>query len=116
MHLDIRDRRRHNATARDYAAHRVDTALGRISGRIGQVIVRLDDANGDRGGVDQRARISVWVPGQPTVHVEEVGLSAEAAIDRAVERAREALKRTHARTLGRRAFQPPHRSERSARV
>ena len=41
---------------------RIGTALGRFAHRIRSVVVRIDDLNGPRGGIDKSCRVQVRGP------------------------------------------------------
>jgi ribosome-associated translation inhibitor RaiA len=54
--------------------------------RILGVVVRFEDKNGARGGVDKVCRVEVLMPRQPPLVVEEVDTDLYAAVDVAAER------------------------------
>jgi ribosome-associated translation inhibitor RaiA len=68
--------------------------LRKSAAAIGRVSVRVADANGPRGGVDQVCRINVVLIGLPPVVVEERDSSLEAAIDAALMAAERAVRRS----------------------
>ena len=68
--------------------------LGKFATSIERVSVRVTDANGPRGGVDQVCRINVVLIALPPVVVEERDASHEAAIDRALTGAERAVRRS----------------------
>jgi ribosome-associated translation inhibitor RaiA len=83
---------------REYATRRAGSALTRFAARLGRVSLKLADANGPRGGSDDKVcRLSVVVTGRREVLIEERHQSLRAAIDVACERAARAV----ARELGR---------------
>lgn len=72
---------------RDQMARKLDFALDRLSHRLGQVVVRLTDLNGPRGGEDLRCRIvAELVPTGGQVVVEDVAPHPAQAISRAASR------------------------------
>lgn len=72
---------------RSYAERRLRGALSFARDRVGDVVVRLGDINGPRGGQDMVCHILVAVPGRPTLVVRDVQDDLYTAIDRAVKRA-----------------------------
>ncbi len=94
MELDIRIKDTDLADAvRTYAARRIRFALGRFASRIGRVVVRISDINGERGGVDQCCHISAEVLPGGKVVLQQIDADLFSAIDRASERAGQALRR-----------------------
>lgn len=72
---------------REYLEQRLHTAFGPVRGRIGDIVVRLRDLNGPRGGRDMQCQVSVKMPGKPEVVIREVQENMYNAIDRAIKRA-----------------------------
>jgi ribosome-associated translation inhibitor RaiA len=72
---------------RSYAERRLRGALSFARDKVGDVVVRLGDINGPRGGQDMVCHILVAVPGRPTLVVRDVQDDLYTAIDRAVKRA-----------------------------
>ncbi len=60
---------------------------------VSRVTVRLSDINGPRGGEDMRAMVQISIPGKQDVVVEDTRSDLYIAIDRAVERAGQAVAR-----------------------
>ncbi len=77
----------------------------RFGERIGQVLVRMDDINGERGGVDKRCRIVIEAIPRQTVVAEALSADMYASISQAARRAETAL----SRTLQRRRTRSPRR-------
>ena len=72
----------------DHTERRLRFALTRTSARIKRVVVRLGDANGPRGGGDDKfCRIQVVMERAPPILIEDTGADLHAVIDRAAERA-----------------------------
>jgi putative sigma-54 modulation protein len=92
------------AELQQYIERRVGFAFSRFATRIQSVMVRLWDANGPRGGVDQRCDVEVAIGGQPRLLIRERHQNLYGAAALALERA----ERTVARqvTLAR----PPRRA------
>jgi len=87
MRMEIRGRQLDVSEAtRQHAERRLRFALGRFSGRVGRVAVRVADVNGPRGGADKRCRIVVWLGRAGTVVVEDCDGDLYAAIDSAADR------------------------------
>jgi hypothetical protein len=78
---------------RQSVGRRLHLALGRFQRRIERVRVRLEDANGPRGGVDQRCRILVRLYGLNDVVIEHLDADVYGALDRAAGRAASAVAR-----------------------
>ena len=99
---------------RSYAERRLRAGFLFARDRIGDVVVRLGDVNGPRGGQDMLCQILVAVPGQPTVVVRDVQDDLYTAIDRAVKRAACKLRRmvVHRRYLERWGHRSPARPAR----
>ena len=72
---------------RGYAERRLRAGFAFARDRIGDVVVRLGDLSGARGGHDMLCHILVAVPGRPTLVVRDVHDDLYTAIDRAVKRA-----------------------------
>lgn len=81
-----------------HVERRLRFALGRFSTRVETVRVRVEDANGPRGGIDKACRLRVRLRGAAPVRVEETDADVYVAIDRAALR----LARGVARELDRR--------------
>ena len=78
---------------RNRAERRMRFALGSTSGRVRNLVVRLTDENGPRGGVDKRCMIRANLPGVPPVIIEQQEADLYVAIDRAADRAARTLSR-----------------------
>ncbi len=72
-------------------------ALGRYGRQIERVVVRVDDLNGPRGGVDKQVKVQVTGPGIGVLVVEERHAELGAAVDRAASKADRAISRWLAR-------------------
>ena len=98
---------------RKHVERRLRSGFAFARDRIGDVVVRLGDINGPRGGQDKACQIMIAVPGRPTVVVRDVQEDLYSAIDRAVKRAAYKLRQlvTQRRYLERWG----HRSPSSAR-
>lgn len=91
------------ATLRRYVSLKVSAALARWTGRLAQVVVRVADVNGPRGGLDKVCSIHLLVPHRSFVVVTAVASDYYAAVDLAVSRACRAAARAfdrHARPKG----------------
>ena len=95
MQIDIQARQFSLTTAlRNHAQRRIRFALACCDDRIKQVVMRLSDINGPRGGADKRRHLQVMLTGLPDVVVEDTEADLYIAINRATDRA--------GRTVGRR--------------
>lgn len=91
---------------RAHVTRRLRFALGRFEDRIGRVLVRFTDVNGERGGADKRCRIEVALRPR-TVRVDDTDADLFVAVDHAAGR----VSRSVARALERErdAFERPLR-------
>ncbi len=80
-------------TLRTYTERRVRFALDRLSDRVKDVVVRLEDANGPKGGVDQVCRVALRLEHGRELAIESADANLLAAIDRTLERASNAVTR-----------------------
>ena len=88
MLIELRKRNvRIESETRAWIERRVHFALGRLAARIRCVMVSVSDINGDRGGTDKQCRVRISLIPKGEVVVEDVGLSVEAVVANAVERA-----------------------------
>jgi ribosome-associated translation inhibitor RaiA len=95
MQIDIQARQFSLTNAlRNHAKRRLRFALACCDDRIKQVVMRLSDINGPRGGADKRCHLQVILTGLPDVVVEDTEADLYIAINRATDRA--------GRTVGRR--------------
>jgi putative sigma-54 modulation protein len=76
-----------------YIERRLRFCLGRFETLILRATVRIFDINGPRGGADKRCRVTLSLIPFDTIVVQEVNADLFAAIDRAAERAGQALAR-----------------------
>lgn len=98
MRLDIRGR--HvvmTAGLRDHIMTRLHFALGRLTGRVAGIVVRLEDVNGPRGGADLQCRIVVRLAAGGELVTEVLEADPRVAVDVAAGR----LARQVVRTLRR---------------
>jgi putative sigma-54 modulation protein len=82
------------ADFREFVETRVGFALARFAPRILEVLVRLQDENGPKGGVDKGCRVSVDLGRAGVVRTGDVDVVLEAAVCRAAERAGQAVAKT----------------------
>lgn len=68
-----------SATAKRQMAARVDRAFGHWAPLITRVVVRQEDVNANRGGVDRRCAIDVHPAGRAPVHYEVMAETREVA-------------------------------------
>ena len=78
---------------RAWIDRRVHFALGRFAARIRRVAVIVSDINGVRGGTDKQCRLRIWLVPKGELVVEDVGLSVEAVVANAVDRAARSVAR-----------------------
>jgi len=101
MRVDIQARGfRLTEGLRAHADRRLRFALGSISGGLRNVVMRLSDENGPRGGVDKRCTIRAYLPRTPPVVIEHQEADLYVAIDRAADRVGRAVARRLERPFG----------------
>ena len=94
MQVDIRTRKIEvDEALRAHVARRLRFALGRFGERIAKVMVRFEDANGVRGGVDKQCRIDVALRPSGNVLIKDIDADLHAVVDRAADRAARAVDR-----------------------
>ena len=82
---------------RSHAERRLRFALTFCDPYIQQVVMRLSDINGPRGGVDKCCQLQVVLIGLPDVVVKDIETDLYVAIDRAADRAGRTVRRQLAR-------------------
>ena len=88
VHVDV------DEGLRSFVELHLERALHRIFQQQDvHVEVHLVDTNVTKGGVDQAARVTLRVPGMPSIHVEEVSDDVRKAVVGACERLERAAKR-----------------------
>lgn len=78
---------------RDYIRHKLARKFGNYVSHIGRVSVRVHDANGPRGGVDQVCRFKIVLKELTTVVFESRAASLRVAVDTALSGAQRAVRR-----------------------
>jgi hypothetical protein len=78
---------------RDNIARKLGMKLGKFASSIERVTVRLSDANGPKGGLDQICQIKVVLSGLPSIVVEERASALHTATERAMKTAALAVRR-----------------------
>ena len=87
MKIEIRSlNERIDQAQRDSIERRLLFALGRFGDRIRRVMVRLEDMNGPRGGLDKRCHVEVRMPGRSVLVVDVHDVELEPAVSRASQR------------------------------
>ena len=88
MQVEIRGKGLHvTDVLSTYIQHRLGFALGRFSRRVERVLVRVEDTNGPKGGIDKQCRVAVVVPHATTAVMESKAPNIRVAINRAVAKA-----------------------------
>jgi len=88
---------------RDHVERHLYFALGRFSGQVKQVQVRLGAENGPKRGVDKTCHIVVQLLGLPTVIVKQTSADLLTAVNVAFDRAGRTVARRIDRALTSRA-------------
>jgi len=89
---------------RDYIGRKLGMRLGKFASVIERITVRLSDANGPKGGRDQKCQIKVVLSGLPSIVVNETDSTLPRIIDRAIGAAALAVRRV----IQRRRLKPLH--------
>ena len=76
-----------------YVLKRVYSGLGDRLEKIGRLQVGLSDINGPRGGADKCCSVVIAIPHQPDLVVKDTRDNMYSAIDGALRRARQSLRR-----------------------
>lgn len=89
MKIDVRFRGLEGSDAlRRYVVRRVGFALDRFSNLVQEVVIRLSDVNGPRGGADKRCQVTVHGRAMgAAIAIEAEGADAYAVTDEAIMRA-----------------------------
>ncbi len=74
------------AHQREFIERRLLYALGRFGSRIRRVLVRVEDLNGPRGGLDKRCHVEAHLAGPGLLVVDVRDVELEPAVSRAAER------------------------------
>lgn len=94
MNIEIQARRVPlSRKLRNHTEHRIRSALTRFDERITRVSLWLSDRNGPKGGNDKNCQVQIVMPGKPDVVIEETRENLYVAINRAIERAGQAVVR-----------------------
>lgn len=74
--------------------HNLKTVEDRFGEHINKILVRMDDINGHRGGIDKRCRIVINANSRQTVVAEALSEDMYQSISKAAKRAESALNRS----------------------
>ncbi len=77
-----------------YASRRVHQHLGRFGGQVSNVVVRISDQNGPRGGRDKRCQLAVRGPRIGSMNLAETHEDVYAGVDLALGRLSHVIGRT----------------------
>jgi ribosome-associated translation inhibitor RaiA len=76
---------------RTHCERRVRFALDRLSDRVKDVVLRLEDTNGPRGGVDKSCKVTLRLEHGKELTLESKDTTLIAAVDSALDRAGNAV-------------------------
>jgi putative sigma-54 modulation protein len=93
----------------EYAARRISFAFDRIADRVREVVVRLTNVNGPRGGDDKLCQVQVRLASGGSLVLQDRDASAYRAIDRSIARIKRIVKDEIRRKRDRRRRQRWHR-------
>lgn len=85
-----------------YAEQKVRNVFTRFDERINKVSLWLSDVNGSKGGLDKNCQIHILMSGKPDVVIKETRGTLHLAINRAMDRAAQAVVRKLDRQRSRR--------------
>lgn len=105
MQLLFKTRERQAHGLRDWVLDRTGFVLRRFSWRVSRASVNLSDVDGPRHGVDKRCQVSVVAADGSPVVVTATARDWRSALNQALARAAEALKRLFQREKGGRRSQ-----------
>lgn len=77
----------------DHVRQRFTAALNQHDKHVTQVVVRLTDINGPKGGVDKVCKVHVRLDGRDDLRIEEVNEDMYASISLAADRVKQAAGR-----------------------
>jgi hypothetical protein len=87
MQIEIRSRNeRMDRSRRAQVERRLLYSLGRFGDRVRRVLVRLEDLNGPRGGLDKRCHIEARLSDRGVLVVDVRDVELEPAVGRAADR------------------------------
>ncbi|MFN8641091.1 MAG: HPF/RaiA family ribosome-associated protein [Candidatus Binatia bacterium] len=94
MRIDVRGRHLDDTIdLQQHVERRLRFALGRFTGAVGRVTVRVEDVNGPRGGVDKRCRLVVALAPRGELIIEDEDADVQTLVDRSADRAGRAVER-----------------------
>jgi len=83
MQAEVRGKGLHvTAVLSTYIQRRLGFALGRFDRRVERVLVRIEDVNGPKGGIDKHCRVVVVMPHSTTAVMEVCHLKSARAEER----------------------------------
>jgi ribosome-associated translation inhibitor RaiA len=107
MIISLIDRQRQlPVRIREEIMRRVRVGLGRFAPRIRRASLVVRDENGDKGGIDQRCRLTVRLQSWGEYIVDTTDTSVGQAVSRAVDRMNRVLRRMADRQSDRRRRWP----------
>lgn len=97
MQIEVRSRDNASHTElRGWAVDLVAGALHRFNNHVRKVVIRIQDVNGPKGGIDKDVTISLQVRSGGSKLIRQQAESYEAAIATALGRAKQVLQRSRA--------------------
>jgi ribosome hibernation promoting factor len=94
---------------RTYAQRRLAFALDRFAERIRTVRLKLDDMNGQRGGVDKRCQLAISLAHSSSITLESRASTVQGAVDRIASKVRSSIERRFMRKQEQRRFRKADR-------
>lgn len=87
---------------REHVVRRTHIELGRFGEEVSSIVVRVQDLNGPKGGVDKRCRVTIRGRAIAAVQIDAFSADAYSAVESALERAARVVGRELQRVRGRR--------------
>jgi putative sigma-54 modulation protein len=104
MKIDIRFRSIDDAELKTFASEQIAQHFKRFGNEVTHLVLRLDDVNGPKEGIDKRCQISI-VAEFGSLTIEHLSADAQSAIETTVDRMASAIER-HLERAKRRESEP----------
>ena len=85
---------------KDFALQRCERVIGRYQGRVDHVIIRLQDVNGPRGGINKQVNISARIANGDDIHANKMAAKSGTALGKALDVLKSQLQKTYGSRKG----------------